>query len=78
MHLSAHGVLLWCMSVYHVCSWCPQRPEKGIGSLGTGVTNDWELVRFGLLLCVVVLNTGSQGLSDPRDERIYTSTRDAM
>ena len=31
-----------------------------------------EVLRFGLLLCIVMLNTGSQGLVAHRDERICT------
>lgn len=29
------------------------------------------VVDFGLLLCIVMLNSGSQGLVTPRDERIW-------
>jgi hypothetical protein len=31
------GVLLACMSVHHVCAWCPQRAEEGVRSPETGV-----------------------------------------
>lgn len=34
------GVLPICMSVHHVCAWCPR---KGVGSPGTGVSNGCEL-----------------------------------
>lgn len=30
------------MSVHYMSVWCPRRPEEGIGSPGTGVTDDWE------------------------------------
>lgn len=26
-----------CVSLYHVCAWCPWRPEEGVGSFGTVV-----------------------------------------
>lgn len=32
------------MSVHHVRTYCPQRPEKGIRSLWTRVRNDRELL----------------------------------
>lgn len=32
-----------CMSVYHVCSWCPQKPVEDIRSLESGVTNNCKL-----------------------------------
>jgi hypothetical protein len=31
-----------CMSAYHVNAWCPRRPEDGIISHGTGVTDVCE------------------------------------
>ena len=31
-----------CMYVHHVYAWCPQRPEDGVRSSGSGVTNDCE------------------------------------
>ena len=31
------GALPACMPVYHVCAWCPQRPEKSIRFSGAGV-----------------------------------------
>ena len=31
-----------CMYVYHVCAWCLWRPEEGIRSPGTGVTDGCE------------------------------------
>ena len=44
------GALHTWMSVYQVCAWCPQRPEEGIRSPGTGVKGGckppcecWEL-----------------------------------
>lgn len=27
-------VLPVCMSVYHLCTWYPQRPEEGVSPLG--------------------------------------------
>lgn len=43
-----------CLSEYHLNSWYPQRPEEGIPSSQTGVTNSWEL------LCVCQeFNSGS-------------------
>lgn len=27
------------MPVYHVCAWCLSRPEEGVGSKRTGVTD---------------------------------------
>jgi hypothetical protein len=38
------GVLPACMSVYHVHAWCPQWLEEGIGSPGTRITDDFELL----------------------------------
>lgn len=32
-------VLPTCMSMQHMCVLCPQRPEEGVGSSGTGVTD---------------------------------------
>lgn len=33
-----------CMHVCTpLCAWCPLRPEEGMGSLGTGVTDSCEL-----------------------------------
>lgn len=43
-----------CLSEYHLNSWCPQRPEEGITSSQTGVTNSWELPCVGQ-----ELNSGS-------------------
>jgi hypothetical protein len=34
-----HDVLPASMYVHHVCAWCPQRSERGIGSSETGVTD---------------------------------------
>jgi hypothetical protein len=36
---------LWlaCMSVYHICAWCPGKPEEGVRFSGTGVTDSCEL-----------------------------------
>jgi hypothetical protein len=34
------------MNAYYVCTWCSKKPEEGIRSLGTGVTDEYELV-FG-------------------------------
>lgn len=36
------GILLTCMSVHRVCMQCPWKPEKDVGSPGTGVTDNWE------------------------------------
>ena len=33
---------LSCMSLYHLHLWCPQRPEEGFRSSGTGVTDNCE------------------------------------
>lgn len=30
------GVLTECISIYHVCDWCPQRPEDENRNSGTG------------------------------------------
>lgn len=38
-----------CMSVYHVCTWCLERQEKGTVSPGTGVTGDGELAATWVL-----------------------------
>lgn len=37
------GIFPTCMCVYHVCTWCLWRPEKGVRSPGTWVTGGWEL-----------------------------------
>jgi hypothetical protein len=44
------SVLSACVSVHHMHAWCPQRPEEGIGSPGTGVT-------MWLLAAMLVLRT---------------------
>lgn len=36
------GVLLACMSVYHIHASCPQEPEKGSESPGTGIPDGCE------------------------------------
>lgn len=36
-------VLPACMSTYHMCSWVPADPEKGIKYPGTGGKDSWEL-----------------------------------
>lgn len=37
------GVLAACLSVHHMRSWYPGRPEEGVGSSGTGVNRlCWE------------------------------------
>ena len=36
------SVLLACISVYHVCTQCQQRPEESTGSSGTRVTDGCE------------------------------------
>ena len=36
------GVFFLCTSVYHVRAWYLQRPEEGIGSPRTTVTNCYE------------------------------------
>lgn len=36
------GVLLVCMSVHHMCAWCPQNSEEGIESPVIGVTYGCE------------------------------------
>ena len=33
------SVLPACMSVYYMCAWYQWRPEEGIRSIGTGVTD---------------------------------------
>ena len=32
------------MSVHHMCAWCPQKPEEGVRSPGTGGTDGCELL----------------------------------
>lgn len=32
-----------CMSLCHVCAWCPQRLEEGVRALGTEVIDDDEM-----------------------------------
>jgi hypothetical protein len=39
------NVLLAFVSVYHVCSWLPQRPTGGVSFHGTGVSESCELSR---------------------------------
>lgn len=36
------GVLSSCVSVYHVCTWCPWKPEGSIESPRTGITAGCE------------------------------------
>jgi hypothetical protein len=35
-------VLLTCMYVYHVCPWCLQKSEEGIGFSSTGLVDGRE------------------------------------
>ena len=52
------GVLPTCMSVHHVHSWCPQRPEDSVKSSGTGATDDCKpLWKLGI-------DSGSSGRAD--------------
>lgn len=39
-----YGFLPEYMSVHHMCAWCPQRPEEGDGSPGTGATGGRQLL----------------------------------
>jgi hypothetical protein len=32
-----------CMSMYHLCVWCPRWPAEGVGSPGTGITDDYGM-----------------------------------
>jgi hypothetical protein len=32
---------MFFLHVHHMCAWCPQRPEDGVGSHGTGVTDGY-------------------------------------
>lgn len=36
------NVLLACLSVHHMLSWCLRRPEEHVGSPGNGVTDSSE------------------------------------
>lgn len=36
------GTVPACIYVFHVCTWCSQRLEKGVRSLGTGITGSCE------------------------------------
>lgn len=38
------GILPACMSVYHLCARCSERPEENIRFPGTGVTDGYELL----------------------------------
>lgn len=31
-----------CMYVPHMCVWCPWKPEEGVRTLGTGITDGCE------------------------------------
>lgn len=33
-----------CISVYHMCAWCPPRPKEGVSSLETAVSDGGELL----------------------------------
>jgi hypothetical protein len=35
--ISCVSVLPACMSVHHMSTWCPQRPEEDVGLPGTGI-----------------------------------------
>lgn len=37
-------ILSACVSVHHVCDWCPQRPEEGIRSPGIWVADHYKLL----------------------------------
>jgi hypothetical protein len=41
-NLKCTGILSAYMSVYHSCTWYPQRPEEDAVSVGTGVTGSYE------------------------------------
>ena len=53
-----YGCLTACFTLYHVCAWTLRRPEEGVGSPGSGVTDScgatplrcWEL-NLGPLEC---------------------------
>lgn len=38
-----------CISVHHMCTWCPQRPELGIRATVTRVTYSVRATKFVLL-----------------------------
>lgn len=39
------GILLACLSGYHMHGWCPQRPEKDIGSGFPGTRDTYSCER---------------------------------
>lgn len=50
-----------CMYMYHMCSWCPQRPKEGIRFPRTGLrdhhcldNNPWASARASSLYCLAV------------------------
>lgn len=38
------SILPACSSMYHVCAWCPRKPEEDFGYSGTRVTDRCELL----------------------------------
>jgi hypothetical protein len=36
---SVHSILYECIFVHHMCAWCPQKSEEGIGPPRTRVKN---------------------------------------
>lgn len=50
------SVLTKCMSMYHMCAWCPQRFEEGVGFSRTGVTSSYKPFMW-----VLEMETGSSG-----------------
>lgn len=43
-HCMCMNAFLVCVSVSHVCTWCPWRQEEDVGSTGTEVADGWELL----------------------------------
>nr|XP_042123208.1 myeloid-derived growth factor isoform X2 [Peromyscus maniculatus bairdii] len=41
--LNVHGYFACIVSMYHVCAYCPWKPEDGHTAPGPGATNSWKL-----------------------------------
>lgn len=62
------GILLTCMYVYHICTWCPWRSEKGVGSLETRGSDGFHLPRG-----CWKLNLGS-----PKEQPIFLTPKPSL
>lgn len=62
------GILLTCMYVYHICTWCPWRSEKGVGAFETRGSDGFHLPRG-----CWKLNLGS-----PKEQPIFLTPKPSL